>query len=374
MGRQCIVFCITFCLTFSSLAAERQYFYRMKKDEFVSQVLYLASLAPIYGRRGYLKLVQNLNAGQVFDINKVKQGQIIYFSQEIVEKAKSQGRILVTAENEIQFKDEIKKESLAVVLPKTVIRQTRAIAQEVLEPAIAKPQAPELPVILQKENNESEQSRLIFSLGSGYSRIDSKISTSGAQAVALSKPLVAVKLSWEQIWSESLESFIDWDYTSISYQDAGHGLLYNSQQSTSMMGFGVHYKLNEKSSFRFEVGTNEEIFIPSYQIGSASLETRPLPYAKLILTLDLAQVRALKLTAGIGGSYLMGGTFSAYDVLPGQEYLLQMKLSQRLKELSFFTEFEYVDLKQNTSIFDQQRKDIRTNIGISIPLFSGDKK
>ena len=117
-----------------------------------------------------------------------------------------------------------------------------------------------------------------------------------------------------------------------------------------------------------ELGTREEIYAPSYLIGTATLETKPITYARILFLKEILEVNKLKLSGALGVSYLLGLSSSYYNVNPGAEYLAQLRITHTLKSLSIFSVVEYSQTDQKTSLTNQTRKNIGLQMGIVIPL------
>lgn len=380
MIKRSTVFSLVFFVSINAMSAGGAYFYRIRPGDCVSNVIYRIGLEPIYGKKGYLLKLAQLNLKHISEIDKIKPGQKVYFSEDITKKAQELGVIEIVAENEIRFRENERKiEPIARI---NEIPAQRNLAQVNLEADAkkelksenletktqAEPQPQPETIIIDK----IEDSRFLISLGSGYSRIDSKMLSTSAKATVLSKPMLGAKVNWTQDWSETFKTHIKWEYLSVTYKDANQGTIYNDKIDTTLFGMGSSYYFNPGTKFIFELGIRDDIFIPSYQSGTATLETHPITYSKIGLSQRLAQVRSLKLSGEIGGSYLFGGSYSgSYDVNPGQEYYLKVKFSQKLKSMSIFADAEYKDLNQNTTASEQHRKDLHTNIGVEIPMISG---
>jgi len=372
--RRAIVFFIILSFSLNSFSADSRYYYVIKQNEVVSNILYRAQIVPIYGKDGKLYLLQKLNSDQIADLNKVKPGQKIYFPFEIVEPAKNAGYIEVRNENQIVFLNT----NSPIVVPKKNSEDSAkrnvaqdsatnsAIAQEKMQIAVGEA-SQHRTVVDKKEDHFPEQSRLVVSLGSGYSRVDSLINSTGANAVLLSRPLISGEIRWEHIWSEKYESLINLSFTSIPYQDASQGQVFEAHPSLSATSIGIVRRF-DSGGLSFEAGVTEEIIVNSYQMGTATVELKPLTFLKPAYYKDLVQVRNLKLTAGLGFGYYLASSFGSYQVDPSIKYLGSVQIAQKFKNFSFFALGEYLDFTQKTSVTTQRRREVKANFGFIIPL------
>ena len=408
MKRRCLIFLIIFCFTLNSNSKSAEYYYIVKPNDNASTLLYKANLKPIYHKLGTLEILQKTNQHRIADIDHLEVGDKLFFPEYLVLSAKNQGFIKVTRQNEIVFNDQtksklVKTRNMAsdenqdqehidaqdfdknkdakietsanntspinnkiLEVPSTSNTELKlhsAVQNEVPKNTKIDPENTAAPVI-----NKIAQSNLVFSLGSGYSRIDSSVNSTSANAVLLSKPLLSAHFKWEQNWSTLTQSFIRWSFESIPYQDSNHGSIDGEKQNVSLMGFGLNHELFAGILGSIELGGREEIFVTSYQTGSASLETRPITYCRLAFSKRLVSVKNLSLNGSLGGSYLSGASGSNYEAHAGQEYFGQLQLTQKLKNFSFFATGEYVSSSQKTSMTNQSRKDIKTELGFIFPL------
>lgn len=348
-----------------------EYYYIVKPNENASSLLYQMNLKPIYHEWGTLKALQKVNARRIINLGHLKTGDKLFFPESLVLNAKNQGLIKLTDQNEIIFNDSLK-------LFASPTRDVASQSANQTDIPLVNPSTEILPVPedetekfkLSSANQatNTSQSNLVFDFGTGYSRIDSSLQSANANAVLLSKPLFSAHFKWEQFWSDSTQSFIRWGLESIPYQDASRGSINGEKQNISLMGFGLNQRLFFGIFASIEAGEREEIFVTSYLSGSASLETRPINYYRLVFSKKLAAVNNLSLTGSLGVDYLSGTSGSNYKVHSGQDYFGQLQVTQKFKNFSFFGQGEYINSNQKTSLTTQTRKDIKTQLGFIFPL------
>ncbi len=379
MYKRCLIFLIIFCFTLSSKAKAADYYYIVKPQDNVSTLLYRARLKPIYHKLGTLEILRKKNNRHIPDLDHLKVGDQLFFPEHLVLKSNAQGFIKVINQNEIVFKDHIEPNSLS---KRTIAHKHRSQKNQTKDSIISTPSttpdeekriapSPTPNAKSQVHEGKLAESQIIFSMGSGYSRMDSSAKTgnaNNANAVLLSKPTLSVDLKWEQNWSSSIQSFIRWSFASIPYQDTSRGLVSGEKQNTSLMGLGLTYQLFDEFFGSFELGSREEIFVTSYQPGSATAEARSLTYYRFTFSRKLIAVNNLSMTGAFGASYLSETSGSNYAVDVGEELFLQLHLTQKFKTFSLFAVGEYADSRQDTSFTMQTRRDLKTQLGFIIPL------
>ncbi|OYZ24217.1 MAG: hypothetical protein B7Y39_01985 [Bdellovibrio sp. 28-41-41] len=366
MLRKFLIYSLILSFTLDSHSMALNYYYMIKKNDNASTLLYRAKLRPIYAKSGTLFLLRKENAKHIPNIDLLFPGDRLFFPKTLALKAQHEGAVQITQRNEIIFNDRLKIKQKAT---------NRTLANEPRDPNSPDTQSQKTAKEVQQKvksleliNPETQaQSELEISLETGYSRLDSSLSS--ASAVLLSRPTLGANLKWQQNWSQSMSSFIRWNYNSISFQDTSSGtVIGGNKQTTSLMAVGLNHRLSQTLWGTLELGTREEIFAPSYVTGTATLETKPIPYARVLISKKLLEVNKLNLTGALGVSYLLGLSGTSYNVSPGAEYFTQLKVSHKFKRLSIFALGEYAETSQKTSLTNQTRKDFRTQFGLIIPL------
>jgi hypothetical protein len=253
-----------------------------------------------------------------------------------------------------------------VVLPK------RQIAGE---PVPTSPQTaqPETPVISPQAPEAKPKEKVIdshmdFSLGSGYSQLNSSYNSSQSSANVLSQSMQEATFRWEQHWTELSHTFIQWNYMNMPFVSANQGTIYNGSQYASNFSVGGNYKLSSNWQSELAVGMRGYIFAPSYSSGTASLELKSLPYTQVQFVRDLAQVRSLSIKAGIGASYIAPSTVFNYNINSGYSYFGLLRVEQKLEHFRLFTEGQYESFNQSTSLTNETYQEIWTRLGISWDL------
>lgn len=345
-------------------AMGKSYYYVVKKNDHASDILFRASLKPIYGKIGTLDALKNFNKDNIPNLDKIKPGDKIYFPEALALEAKAHDAIELTSHLEIVFK-------LAASARAPAGEACNSKPELEKSPPQSKIVESSRPVLDQKSlpnlDQMPAQSEISVALEAGFSRIDSN--QNSGNATLLSKPHQGLSLNWTQLWSDDWQSSIQWKTSSVTFADSSQGsALGGEKQTTSSFSIGAKYQLSPKTSTAFEMGVREEIFAPSYSAGTATLETKPINFLKFSISKDIAQVRRLLLSGYAGASYLLGQSGSNYDVKAGYDYFGGVRIKHELKSFSIFASGEYDQSAQDSSLSNQSRKDIKTQIGLSIPF------
>ena len=343
-----------------ALSQERLKYYVVDHFDYLISILRRAGLKPVYGQVGSLKDVEDLNADHISDVDLIRPGEKIFLPDRLVAIALKKGRIKILNRQQIVF---------TRPQPASTTDQKAASAEDAID-AAADADAANAHV---EAPNAFADSVFRLALESGYSRIDS-VQANGS-AILLSKPAIGASLQWQQNWSEKWQSYIHWNLTSASFENATQGTISGSQrQSTSLFSFGVQRSFDEKTIASIELGAKEKIYSMSYTAGSATLETAPIGFIALAASKAIARVRQLELLSLASADYLTGTSGSRYDVQPGYEFSLGLQVSHRLSNVTLFAMSKYGETHQNTSLTLQSQKEIRSQIGIEIPIGKESKK
>jgi hypothetical protein len=372
-----IFFSLFTVLSFSCFAQESGCYYIVKSGDILSKVLHDAGIGgkTIYATEGALVKVKSANSEIVPNIDKIYPGQKIFIPKKVVSMSREPKTInglceevqpsLRADSKKIDKKRKLAQEEPLEKFDKSNQFENAALASEKI--------IPQKKYILEKPDPnlviaEEAQSRLVFSLGSGYSRIDSRSYSNGASAVLLSKPMLVGKFRWEQVWTEEFESFLNLDFTTVSYKDSEAGQVVNGLQTTSLMSLGLTRIFPNQSRISLDLGMREETFATSYSTGVATLEPKPVSFVRGLFEQDLLEKRHLKLSGGLGGSYVLGYNAGSYKIEGGREILAQLKVTQTFKNQSIYGIGEFVDASQNTSSTSQSRREVKFKMGLIIPL------
>lgn len=360
-------FLVLLMLVSISLAAradDKKYFYIIKKNDLVSELLYRANLRPIYGKNRSLDKMQAYNKKyDVDDVDRIKPGEKLYFPASLALDAKAQGAIEISPELQITYLE-------SFVHPDEIARNTAT------EPKTSLPKDPNVATgseqeFVETQINLSPQSTFSVAFETGFTRLDA--TQNAGSAALLSKPLLGLNVQWNQHWSDKWQSSIAWSTKSVALASTKQGtVLGGNTQSLSDLSIGLKYFFNAKTSADVFFGTREDIFSPSYSLGTATLETRPITFAKVSVSRNLVEVRNLSLMGYLGGTHLFGQSLTDYDIHTGLEYFGGLRVTHRLKTISVFASGEYSETTHDTSLFELSRKNIRTQFGLIFPLGAED--
>lgn len=398
--KKCFILVTLISLCFSPNILGSEYYYIMKPGESLSRLLYKNDIKPIYHKWGSLRALEEYNIKTIFNSDYVLAGQKVFFPTVIVRFLKKNNAILISKNNEIFFKNKtdtnlrlpahqnsevqnpLQENPLLVEITKS--DDSSENSNSVDEKNISTENSKKVVINLnetkssQVENfkpkpviaeTEKEQSNLSIAIGSGYSRIDS-IMNSG-KAVLLSKPTSNIKLDWEQLWSKDFHTSISWGYESIPFQSANVGSIYNNRQNLTHFELGLSSLFFNKLWFGLYFGQKENVFITSNIQSTATLESIANGYTRLSLNSELIRRKKLSFFVGLDVSSLAANSMESYDVKSGTSISGQLTIKQQFRKFSFFMTGEYQTTNQNTSITSQSGRDIKSYLGISMPLGGG---
>lgn len=377
MGRYCIISIITSIFTFNSVAWGGQYYYVVQQNDRASEILHKAQLNPIYTKQGSLNSLRETNPN-IDDIDHIFPGQKLFFSSDFGDQAKLSGAIDILETGEIVFnQDGIGKSDLQQPQPDRQIASQSETQTETLMPVITPKvsSSDQVDSIPEKQSTEIQnvdfshqpQSEFKFTLGMGYSRIDSTQNSTAANFI--SKAIPSASAQWQQNWSPSWQTHACWQTAITEFEETSRGTFEGSHKvSTSSFGFGATYIFDSNLHLKSEFGMTEQIFATSASLGTAKLQTRPIPYLGVSLGKKLLEVRRLSLAAEFGGKYLMNSSGEDFDVHSGSELSAKISVEHKLKSMTIFVSGQFSKVNQNTSQSNQVTTDLKSQFGISIPL------
>lgn len=227
---------------------------------------------------------------------------------------------------------------------------------------------PEEKAVAKKQHTPKIDSHVEFVLGSGFSELKSQYKDSGSEAHLLSGNIQSMNLRWVQLWSESLNSFVSWNYFTSPFERADVGMLNNPSQNGLNFSFGGILHFSDGLQFETSLGSRVSFFSPSYAPGSATLEKRNLPVIEMSVLKNLVKVRSLKMQAGLRGTFLGPANIGSYTIQSGFGYSGLLRVEQSLKQYRIFSDFFYQTTHQETSITKNDYNEVWMRLGFSWDL------
>lgn len=313
-------------LASGAIAAERIVHVVLPR-ETLSGIAHRSIPGPVYGKRGSLARIRSLNP-QLEDADRIHAGQRIF-------------------------------------LPGIATRLPSEAAPSPAPPAAPSPAPPAA------ARGVGPLSDLSVQLVTGYSRIDA--STSTGQATLLSQPSLGAGIEWRQHWSDVWTTRVRYGAGRLSFKNSDRGALGDPAQLVTETAFGVGRAFSPSTIVNIELGAKDQLFAPSYVAGTATLETRPMTFARVSLEGNILRRSALSLDGEAAAGILFGASGSAYDVKNGSDASVELRLVQRMEAFSFFAGLRYARTAQDTSLATQSQTDLQTRFGFTLPLGKDDR-
>jgi len=358
----------------SSAFADGRYFYTVKARDVFSSVLYGSGYTPIYGnQKGYLHDIAIYNNISVQKLDKISPGEKIYIPENLV--------IYGINNQFLKLKDKEKPSQEVIFRKQNSIAHVQTLS-EIVAPHFAKPIVNSIansiakpkPVVVRKVSSEEEDkdynqySELTFKLGSGYSRVDSEISTNGSKAAFLSKPEEIFGVNWKFHLEEDFAIAFNLLKRTVGYSDSNRNSVLNDKINQTQLSTELIYSLPKAFNIFAEFGLSDMMFAPSYQTGTATVETRPINYYKAGLSKTFYKNKKINVDLGAAYTYLGSSESTNYSVQAGYGYEAFFKVSQKLSNYSVFIQSNLNQTVQNTSISKQNTKEFTSVLGVTFPF------
>lgn len=356
-----------------SLHAEEFIHYKVKKKDYLSSILYSLDIAPIYGKRGYLKKVVALNAKKV-----KKHGDIILEGTDLLLPLSVASKVLakdvpVQIEPEIVVSaSETKIEpepfrSIAEVLPPEIVTAPFA---SIVETPPAKKELESTDIVL---NNQYEkaisidpfQQKSFFKLAPTFSLLGIGAIDSAkygrTDITDSTKPSIGVYGEWRILITPKAESYIFASVNSLSfYGDSSYGLKDTKFTNTSF-GVGSDYKLNTTSQIGVNAQISQNYFLEvmsptDIQIRSISQVELTAKYKRVLFSID-------KVNAdwGLSGLVILPSSRGSYKGKMGYGYKADVTTKFLTKEI----EFSYVQKYFKINSSRNQSQEVQAKLNFS---------
>ena len=344
-----ITVCVVFSAPLQAKSIAKSYYYVVRPNDIFSFVLSRSGYKPLYGEStGYLYDIAKLNKMKPSELDLILEGQRIYLPRiSVVSYGLQNGLVRIVKQKdrlfEVEFKynDQKNKRNISSIGPQVEI-----------------------------QDKEFEQSSdLELSLGTGYSRVDSKFVSNTSNAALLSEPHELVAIAWVFHLDQNFSIGFDVNKNKFKFTDSNRNVIYQEQQYLTSFGSEIYYNFNHKFRTSLRLGMDDILFAPSFQSGTATLETRSLYSYKLGADYQFYAQKKINLILGTHfKSYLADESSNQYSLKAGNELAFQLTVKQNFKHYSVFVKSEYSQKSLKTNINSQVEKNITSAVGISIPL------
>lgn len=346
-----------------------RYYYVVQPNDTASDILYRAAIKPLYPRykKSTLQTLIEENKGLLQDVSRIYPGQKIYFSKKTIEKALAQNLVEIKSKKEIIFTATNTVEPLeaapVVVAPAAEFQKTETVVETSALPSIDEATDKVSEASLQ----ELPEGKVYFYFGSGYSKVESSYSTNAATVSLLSDRLLHLKVGLHQPIDEKWEAYAEFDLLSVPYRDSFQNRVNSRSQNLTTFSFGGVLSLPTSWSFKFGGGVSENIFAPSFQSGTVSVNKRSLLFLEGAAVKKLLERKGLKLNGDVGANWYLSDSSAGYSIDSGLAYKLGLEMIRSLSAKDWHARFEYIEKHFKTSVTDQDEKLFLATLGITFP-------
>jgi hypothetical protein len=330
-----IIFTLLISFLSCSLLAEEYIHYQVKKKDYLSSILYSLDIAPIYGKKGYLKKVIALNKKKV-----KKHGDVILEGTDLLLPLSVASKVLAA-----NIDDKIKvtpSRAIAEIVETKIAIEPIQIVEKKAEAQTAVTQTTVEPIktiIEQTPRDDLFQQKSFFKLSPtlsilGIGAIDSA-QYGHSDITDSTKPSVGIYGEWRILITPDAEAYVFSSLNSLSfYGDSSYGLKDTHFLDTSF-GVGNDYKLNSLSKLSFNAQVNQNYFLEvinptNIQIQSLSQVELNAKFKKVLFSIDRVQAEG-----GLGTLLILPSTRGKYKSELGYGYRLDMITKFLSKEIEF---------------------------------------
>lgn len=332
---------------------DKRYFYIVKEQDTASEILYRASIKPLYLENGQ-GTVNELKKDNSNNLEKIYPGQKIYFSQKTLEKGLKNGLVKISEKNEVIFISA--PESSMINAPAATLPETNSTA------------VPETkPVAAQASENLSQPSYLMLSFGTGYSRIDSTYSANHSNASLLSDRALLLSASLLQTWTPEWATYLKLFTTKTTYRNPQQGRIEGNRKFLTEINFGVKTRLDQSNHINYGLGVKEVVFVPSYVSNMATLDNKPLVFLELGYSHEFVKKGVLTLGGAAGFKYYLPDSGQVYSVDHGQDYSIAGFVMQDKTTYDLVAELQYIQRNFKTSLTSQKESFVAASLSVVIP-------
>lgn len=341
-----------------------RYYYVVQPNDTASDILYRAAIKPLYPRykKSTLQTLIEENKGLLQDVARIYPGQKIYFSKKTIEKALAQNLVEIKSKKEIIFTATNTAGPLEAA-PVAEFQKTETVVETSVLPSIDEATNQVSEASLQ----EPPEGEVYFYFGSGYSKIESSYSVNAATASLLSDRLLHLKVGLQQPIDERWKAYAELDLLSVPYRDSFQNRVNSRSQNLTAFSFGGVLSLSTSWSFKFGGGMSENIFAPSFQSGTVSVNKRSLLFLDGAVIKKILERKGLKLNSDVGASWYLADSSAGYSIDSGLAYKLGLEMVRSLPAKDWHARFEYIEKHFKTSVTDQDEKLFLATMGITFP-------
>jgi len=381
MIRKMSIFFIASITTLQNCWANAVYFYRIKKDENVTKVLYITHLKPIYTSNGTLRTIQKTNSQNIFDLNKLMPGDKLYFDEKLVQIALNKKTIRIENQNEIIITDQAylsyEQNKVNKNINKRVVANTDyQIIQESKPEIIDSHVSPKSETV--NTNPAAQQYHVNHSFGMlgflNYTTLSSRDGQNNKEATLLTDRDIELDFSFKQSWTNTFSTAFGLSFRHIVFlqNNTGNKSLSSTEQNLSGMSLGINYKLSDTIHLEPTYELFQKLFIRGVTTTLVSLDKVMISALGLKFNIRLFEKDDSRINIAIGAKSLFKAQTETIDVNSGYSLDADLNIIKKYKQSNYQIGFGMSSHFQNTSVTTQSETVPHVSLGIQSDMFLAD--
>lgn len=349
-------------ILFQALPALSAGYYIVTPGDTVSHILHRAGLRPIYGKKGFLKEIGNLNSHLSEDINKIKPGQKIFFSDEMIVQAKNLGTIEIVKQNQIEFTEFLRKPAQTEE-QLTKLPQSLAKGADIEESCNCN---------MDVANNQSTAtSALGFKIGFEYMRIDAKDLVTQGETSILSNMNSKYEVFWLIDWKSKWQTEVKFSSMSLSIQpDISQSKTFQLQKPTlNEFSLGMKYRFSESFSSAISYVRSPALAVRATSISEISIDQLDTNKVNLDIEWAMVKHKGIEFGLGLATGYRTDAGSGSYKVNPSTDARVDLSIKHKgPSKLDVGAGIYYHKNNQRTDYSIQEHTSVGAYLGIGKEL------
>lgn len=347
MNRYFHLVILLLCLSVFNLSAST---YKVRRGDNLSKILYQQVPGRIYGLRGNLRKIKQLNPN-LPSSNLIRPGQSL--------------KLPVGVGKYTQF--ELAKMS-------DLVLSNRKVVSVESEKAIFKPKATPGKEELKTEalKKSYSYSNFKFSPSFSYRNLTSSQSSSNSANV-ISDLAFGFNFSWNQVYSEKLTSELYTSYGKYSYQVSETKSIVSEDGSYTNFGVSIKYSAYKRLSFSAAVGFRTEPIVRASSSTELVVENTNSPYLSLTPSWVVYGRNNLKFQISFPISQSFSSSTPNIDLNGGFSYGMEFKSSRKIGTFDLFGGIRFIENKNSYNSVETSEKLFQYFLGMGYDL-GGEKE
>ncbi len=315
----------------ASAANSTVYFYRVKEKDALSNILWNCGIAPLYGKKGSLRVVLAANPRLAQNGgNRVYPGEIIYIPMAQVPPL---AQILPNGE----------------LIPVEVKPPQRTLASNPAQEGLQSI-APSPPPL---DASDAVIHEFVFGTNYQFESLMMTDASTQAKAQLYTNSDVGLNVSFRQAWSSRIKTYFKFALEKLTFAPSGNALktIANPEVTKTAFSLGLAQQWTDSLSLRYSVGYGSELFIRGQNSSSITIDQKPLPQVGLEAQFNLLDRGNTRLGTNAQANYLASGSTENYSIQSGYRLGLGTYLLYQNQEgKTYGLNVGYQTRAQNTSL------------------------